>query len=118
MDPIALPLNNAADKQIIDLNITPNGNAVSLRVTVAYFRHTDRWYMTVEDASSGECIASFIPLIASGNKYNDLLGQLGHKRIGSVFCVPLSDDHETADPAKDTLTDFEVVWMDNVVFED
>ncbi len=114
MEPIALPLNSTAEKQIIDLNITPNGTAVSLRVTVSYFRHTDRWYMTVEDASSGECMASFIPLIASGDKYNDLMGQLGHKGIGSVFCVPLTDDHETPDPAKDTLTDFEVIWMDNV----
>ena len=51
-------------------------------------------------------------------RFTPEIWELGHKRIGSVFCVPLSDDHATADPAKDTLTDFEVVWMDNVVFED
>ena len=116
MDAIALPLAASPDKQIVDLNISPNGTAVSLRVTVQYLRHADKWFMTVEDRTDGTCIASFIPLIASGNKYNDLMGQLGHKRVGSAFCVPLSKDHSTQDPTHDTLTDFEVIWTDNVDF--
>lgn len=118
MDPVAVPLNAEAETQIINLSIAPNGNAVSLRLEIRWLDNAGKWYLTVYDATTNVCLVSLLPLIASGSKLNDLLGQFGHLRIGSAALVPISSDTPSADPGRDDLADFELLWGDCIAYNE
>lgn len=118
METVAVPLNADAETQIINLSIAPNGHAVSLRLEIRWLDNAGKWYLTVYDATTDACLVSLLPLIASGNKLNDLLGQFGHLRIGSAALVPVSSTPSSADPGRDNLADFELLWGDCIAYDE
>ena len=124
MDPVAVPLNADAETQIINLSIAPNGNAVSLRLEIRWLDNAARENEGLSGAelflrSSGEAVLSHI-LYITGRVPEQayLLGQFGHLRIGSAALVPISSDTPSADPGRDDLADFELLWGDCIAYNE
>ena len=112
MNPIALRTGTAG-RQSSTLTISPGGRTVSLRLEIRHLRRTDRWYLSVADALTGESIIQYVPLVAcSLDDPNNLLRQFGYLGLGGVWVLNKSGRDEGADPADGTLDDFEIIWGD------
>jgi len=98
---------------IVTLPIGDEGVRVDFELR--YMEKTDLWYMTVTDLQTKESYLRYVPLIASYNgKLNNLWLPFSHKRIGDLVCVPLSDNPSTENPSKDNLSEFAIVWGDDL----
>lgn len=99
--------------QTFTLTIDPDGNAITVRVELRYMRYTNQWYLSLYNAADDTCYIRYIPLVASGSKLNDLLGQFGYLGIGSIACVPVkAESGSLPGPQENTLSDFDVLWGD------
>ena len=98
------------------LDMVIDGVPLQARVEVRYFPAPDKWMASIWDHSSGKQLVNMIPLVCSYGIMNDLLLPFRHLRggtgIGNLFVLRAVDEPKTADPAGETLSEFNVLWGD------
>ena len=77
-----------------------------------YFYKTDKWYISMSDAQTGETICTCVPVIASYSFYINLLEPYYHKGIGWIMCVPVVDEPSSENPGRNNLDEFALFWGD------
>ncbi len=102
--------------QVFTLNLTIDGEDFHAQVAVRYLPAPDQWFMSIWDHSTGELLVNMILLVCSYGEINDLLASFRLLRdgrgLGSLFVLRGTDEPSTVDPAKDNLTEFQVLWSD------
>ena len=110
-----LPLS-AAHRQVFTLDLQIDGVPFHALVEIRYLPEPDLWVLSAWDNSSGELLASQVPLICSYGDVNDLFLPFRHLRegrgMGSLFVLRGTDEPRTPDPAEGNLTEFQVIWGD------
>lgn len=97
----------------LDLKIEKETKRVSL--DLIYLEETDRWYVSLIDFQTNNAYLRNVPLLSSSIKNpNNLWLPFKHKRIGSLYCFPASDNTSTENPSKDNLSEFVIVWSDGI----
>ena len=98
------------------LDLVIDEEPLQARVEIRYFPAPDKWMVSIWDHSSGEQWVNMIPLICSYGVVNDLLLPFRHmkngKGLGTLFVLRAVDEPETTDPAKDTLSQFNILYGD------
>ena len=102
--------------QVFTVDLAPDGVPIHARVEIRYLSAADVWVISIWDHSCGKILVNQIPLICSYGEVNDLLVPFGYLRdgqgIGSLFVLRDTDEPKTVNPAKDTMTQFQVLWGD------
>ena len=88
--------------------------AKRVRVEFDYFEKIDKWMMAIYDAQSGESYCTNIPVIASYEAKNNLIEPYRHKNLGEVVCVPTIESPSSADPGKENMSEFAVIWGEEI----
>ena len=115
MNPIALRTSENG-YQIKTFTISPDGNPTSLRVEIRRLVRLDKWFISIFNASTGENILQYLPLIGSDPEHemNDILAQFGYKGIGSLVVLPKVSELAGTDPNEENLGLFEICWGDHI----
>ena len=112
---VVLPMTENM-RQSFTVDLAPDDIPLHARVEIRYLPAPDCWVLSLWDHSSGEILVNQIPLICSYGQINDLLQPFRHLRdgrgLGSLFVLRDTDEPETPNPAKDTLTQFQLLWGD------
>ena len=105
-------------RQVFTVDLTVDGMALHARVELRYLSAPDRWVISVRDNASSMLLVNQIPLVCSYGELNDLLLPFHHLRdgagLGSLFVLRDTDEPSSADPAKDNLTEFIMLWGDTL----
>lgn len=109
-----IPFNAEYKDQILTCSVQPDGRQVQLRLRLRYVEVVDKYFCTIWDTSTGECLLSNFPIVASYENVNDLLGQFGYMRIGTMSCLSRVDQNTTQDPSNGTLGEYEILWGDRL----
>lgn len=112
MTMLEIPLDSDSLYQITNFNAKVGRITRRLRVEVRYLYYTDKWYLTVIDAQTGESYCRYVPLVTSSVELNDMVTLYKHKDIGWFACVARGDHPSSEDPQKDNLSEFALVWGD------
>ena len=112
-----LPRTNDS-RQVFTVDLTVDGMALHARVELRYLSAPDRWVISVRDNASSMLLVNQIPLVCSYGELNDLFLPFRHLRdgagLGSLFVLRDTDEPSSADPAKDNLTEFVMLWGDTL----
>ena len=115
---IELPLTNDS-RQVFTVDVTIDGAALHARVELRYLSAPDQWVISVWDNAASVLMVNQVPLICSYGELNDLLLPFRYIRdgagIGSLFVLRNTDEPSTLNPAKENLTEFQVLWGDTFV---
>ena len=99
--------------QSMTIVIPSGGESSRVRFELRYLPETDKWYVSLFDAQSGDSLILHVPLVASyGDPLNNLFEPYGYKHLGMLYCLPRTDNPSTQDPAVDSLSEFAIVWSD------
>ena len=105
-------------RQVFTVDVTIDGIALHARVELRYLSAPDRWVISIWDNASSVLLINQVPLICSYGELNDLLLPYRYIRdgagLGSLFVIRNTDEPSTPDPAKDNLTEFQVLWGDTL----
>lgn len=108
-----IPLTNSPN-QTITVNLTVNGAALTLNLTINYMEIGQYWYMQVADANNKLLLAQ-IPLLTGSWPAANILEQYQYLRIGSAYVLNISNTDVVDYPDANNLgTDFVLMWGDNV----
>lgn len=113
MSVITLPLDADSKYQSITFNATIGEKALRLRADFRYMEYTEKWYVSVYDAQTGEPYCLYVPVVASTVEINDLTELFEYKGFGHFLCAANIDNPSTEDPNADTIGEFTVVWGDS-----
>lgn len=111
---VAIPVDFESEDQEITLRLCPDDRSVIIRMRLEWREYVSKWFCTLWDATTGECLVSNLPIIGSQRYINDLLGQFGYKRIGTFSCVPLTNEMQGKNPDFETMRLFELLWGDHL----
>ena len=110
-----LPLTNDP-RQVFTTDLSPDATPLHARIEIRYLSAPGRWVITIWDNAGSTLLANQIPLVCSRGFPLDLLYPFRHLRngkgIGSLFVLRSIDSPEPADPRKDNLTDFRILYGD------
>lgn len=109
-----IPIDPNERYQAITVELSPYGNARRFRIEVRYLNESDRWYISVFDASTGEAFFRYVPVIASYEHVDNLIGHVYHKNIGCIFCIPIVDNPSSINPGLNNLSEFAIGWSDGL----
>ena len=102
--------------QIFTADVTIDGEPFHAQLEVRWLPAAGRWFLSVWDHASGELLVNQVPLVCSYGPLNDLLYPFRHLRggkgLGSLFCLRCADSTVFADPGKDDLEDFQILFGD------
>ena len=109
-----IALDPEALYQIQFFNATVGGVTRRLRLEVRHLTYTDKWYLSVINAQTGESYCRYIPLVASDLdvELNDLTAVYRHKDIGWFCCAPITGNTTSEDPQENNLNEFALFWGD------
>ena len=112
-----LPRTNDS-RQVFTVDVTIDGTALHARVELRYLPAPDRWVISIWDNATSVLLINQVPLICSYGELNDLLLPYRYIRdgagLGSLFVLRNKDETVAANPAKDSLTDFSLIWGDTL----
>ena len=115
MDYIQLPATDDA-RQVMYVPVSPDGHAFQAKVELRYLSAAGQWFLSISDAVTGKELVNQIPLICSHERLNDLLypfrWQFLGRGIGSLFCLKAVENPSSADPSRDNLNEFRIIWGD------
>ena len=114
MERIALRIDPDVPFQAQTITIDPDGHTVSLRLELRYLVYTEKWYLSIWNASTGTNLLQHLPIVPSETIINDLLGQFHYLGIGSVACFPVSAQQYGEMPGRADLDKYEVQWGDTL----
>jgi len=109
---VLLNSNTEQLNQSIEYVIPVNGEQRRVYFEIRYLEATEKWYITMTDAETGESYFRYVPVVACYEEGNDLILPFHYKDIGMVFCVSLVDSPESENPEKKDFNQFAVVWGD------
>lgn len=112
MESFAISVDPTIRYQIFTLTVEPDGHPLRARMELRYLNQSKTWYLSIFDASSGEAVCRYVPLVASYGELNDLMKPFRHKNVGSIYCIPVVRYPQTTNPMLETLGEFEIVWGD------
>ena len=105
-------------RQVFTVDVTIDGNALHARVELRYLSAPDRWVISIWDNASSVLLINQVPLVCSYGELNDLLLPYRYIRdgagLGSLFVLRNKDETIAANPSKDSLTDFSLLWGDTL----
>ena len=118
---IELPRTNDP-RQVFTVDVTVDSVALHARVELRYLSAPDQWVISIWDNASSVLLINQIPLVCSYGELNDLLLPYRYIRdgagLGSLFVLRNKDETVAANPSKDSLTDFSLIWGDTLRPED
>ena len=112
MTPVSIPFDPAAPRQQLLLDLAPDGVPVRLLMELQYLPGPGRWFLSLSDFVSGEALVRRVPLVASYRAVNDLLFPFRARVPGTLFLMPVPNTPSTADPGRDNLGEFMLIWSD------
>jgi hypothetical protein len=109
-----VPLNSSPNQNFL-ANLTVNGAALKLNLSIRFNEIAQYWTMGVADANNTVILAS-VPLLTGSWPAANILGQYQYKQIGSCYLLNVSNGGNNLDyPNGQNLgTDFILLWGDNV----
>ena len=114
MTPFVLQTFSDSLYQIQTLHIPLASGTRVFRVSLRWHESAFLWFISISDATTGEDLALHIPLRVSDDAINDLLKPFRHHSLGSLCVFPLTESAKGKDPGKDNLTDYEIIWADQL----
>ena len=103
-------------RQVFTVDVTDDSVALHARVELRYLSAPDQWVISIWDNASSVLLINQIPLVCSYGELNDLLLPYRYIRdgagLGSLFVLRNKDESVAANPSKDSLTDFSLLWGD------
>ena len=112
-----LPRTNDS-RQVFTVDVTVDSVALHARVELRYLSAPDQWVISIWDNASSVLLINQVPLICSYGELNDLLLPYRNIRdgagLGSLFVLRNKDETVAANPAKDSLMDFSLLWGDTL----
>ncbi len=112
MNIVTLPFDKDAMWQTVTFNAAIGGAALRLRVELRHMTYTDKWYISVYDAQSGEPYCLYVPVVASTVEINDLTKLFEYKGFGHFMCAAHIGNPTSEDPNAETFGEFSIVWGD------
>ena len=113
-----LPLTNDP-RQVFTTDLSPDATPLHARIEIRYLSAPGRWVITIWDNAAATLLANQVPLVCSRGFPLDLLYPFRHLRngkgIGSLFVLRNTDSSTTTDPAKDNLTDYQIIYGDMLI---
>jgi hypothetical protein len=107
-----VPLSSSPN-QTATVQLTVDGNPLTLNLTVGFSEMAGYWQMSVSDINNNLLIAS-VPLITGWYPAANLLAQYGYLQIGSAYI--LNTGNATTDyPAANNLNQFSLLWDDTAL---
>ena len=105
-------------RQVFTVDVTVDSVALHARVELRYLSAPDQWVISIWDNASSVLLINQIPLVCSYGELNDLLLPYRYIRdgagLGSLFVLRNKDESVAANPSKDSLTDFSLIWGDTL----
>ena len=105
-------------RQVFTVDVTVDSAALHARVELRYLSASDQWVISIWDNASSVLLINQVPLICSYGELNDLLLPYRYIRdgagLGSLFVLRNKDETVAANPAKDSLMDFSLLWGDTL----
>ena len=112
-----LPLTSDP-RQVFTTDLSPDATPLHARIEIRYLSAPNRWVITIWDNAAATLLANQVPLVCSRGFPLDLLYPFRHLRngkgIGSLIVLRNTDSPDTTDPAKDNLTDFQILYGDEL----
>ena len=113
-----LPLTNDP-RQVFTTDLSPDATPLHARIEIRYLSAPGRWVITIWDNAAATLLANQVPLVCSRGFPLDLLYPFRHLRngkgIGSLFVLRNTDSSTTTNPAKDNLTDYQIIYGDMLI---
>ena len=110
---IQFSLDDSSTRQISISDIVTGREARSARFEFRYLEAANHWVVTISDAATDETLCLHVPIVASYTRFNDLLAMYRYKGIGSLVCVPVTDNPSSVDPQFGNADEFAIVWGDD-----
>ena len=117
MDIIAVPVDYTSKDQEVTLRLEPDNHAVVLRVKLEWHEYVGKWFASIWNSVTKECLLANFPIVGSKEYINDLLGQFEYMNIGSFSCASIMNELRGEDPRFDNMNLFELLWGDHIVDE-
>lgn len=114
MDRIALRIDPEQPYQVQTITLAPDGKTMTLRLELRYLVYTEKWYLSIWNASENVCLLTHIPIVSSEEILNDLLGVFQYLEIGSIACLPSTVQLYGQDPVLDNMDQYEIQWGDSL----
>lgn len=106
-----VPLTTA-NNQTFAVQLTIDGQPLTLNLTLAYSAMAGYWQLSIADENNNLLVAS-VPLITGQYPSANLLAQYQYLKIGSAYL--LNTSNSPADyPGQLNLTQFSLLWGDTV----
>jgi hypothetical protein len=105
-----VPLQNA-NNQAFTVQLTVNGAALTLGVTLAYSEMAGYWMLSIFN-SAGVLLLSNLPLITGWWPSSNILAQYQYLNIGSLFLLNTGNAFSDF-PGQNNLASFSLLWDDN-----
>ena len=100
-----------ANNQTFSVQLTVNGQSLTLNLALAYSVMAGYWQMAISDVNNNLLVAS-VPLITGEYPAANLLGQYQYLQIGSAYLLNTSDTSDDY-PGQLNLAQFTLLWGDN-----
>jgi hypothetical protein len=105
-----VPLTTA-NNQTFSVQLTINGQPLTLNLGVTYDAMAGWWQMSIADVNGTSLVAS-VPLITGKYPAANLLAQYGYLAIGDAYLLNTSDSSFDY-PGQSNLDQFTLLWTDN-----
>lgn len=106
-----IPLT-ATPNQTFAIQLTVNGAALILNLTLSYQVMSGWWHLQISDVNNNVLVAS-VPLITGYYPAANILAQYQYLQIGSAYLLNTSNDPNDYPGAND-LSNYTLLWGDNV----
>jgi len=109
-----VPLNSSPNQTFL-ANLTVNGAALRLNLSLSFNEIAQYWTMEIADVNNNVLIAE-LPLVTGSFPSANLLEQFQYMMIGSCYLLNVSNGGTSLDypNGNDLGTDFILLWGDNV----
>lgn len=108
--PQVVPLT-AAPNQSFAVNLTVDGNPLTLQLAISWNAMAGYWVMSISD-SSGDLLVDSIPLVTGWYPGANLLAQYGYLKIGSAYILNNGTSGSDYPGQTDLGTGFSLLWGD------
>ena len=113
-----LPLANDS-WQVFTADVVIDGEPFHAQISVRWLPAAGRWFLSVWDHASGELLVNQVPLVCTCGPLNDLMFPFAHVRggmgLGSLFCLRGAESAAQADPGREDLEEYMLIWGDQYV---
>lgn len=107
-----VPLNASPNQNFL-ANLTVNGAALLLNLSIRFNEIAQYWTMTIADVNNKVILAA-IPLLTGSFPAANLLSQYQYLQIGSAYLLNVGSGGNDYPNGQDLGQDFLLMWGDNV----